>query len=74
MLLGIVLSALVFGLAHLPVVATAVGPLPASAAAYVTLANAAFGLVAGYLFWRHGLEAAIIAHVAAHLLAWVLGG
>ena len=56
-----------------------VGPLPAAAAltgelgwpvvAYVVAGNAAFGIVAGYLFWRHGLEAAIIAHTMTHVFA-----
>ncbi len=37
--------------------------------AFVLVGNTVFGLLAGGLFARHGLEAAIIAHVLAHLLA-----
>ena len=31
-------------------------------------ANALFGFVAGFLYWRRGLEAAMIAHMVAHLI------
>jgi len=37
--------------------------------AFVLVGNTAFGLVAGWLYARHGLEAAVIAHVLAHLLS-----
>jgi len=35
---------------------------------FIVLANSFFGLVAGYLYWRKGLEAAIIAHMSAHIV------
>lgn len=38
------------------------------AIAYVIVANSIFGLIAGYLYWQKGLEAAIIAHMSAHLV------
>jgi len=72
--IAIVVSALLFGISHLPAVAGSVGTMPASAVVYVTGGNAAFGAVAGYLFWRHGLEAAIAAHVLAHVLADIVRG
>jgi hypothetical protein len=34
---------------------------------------AAFGVLFGYLFWRYGLEAAMIAHGTAHVVSYVLG-
>jgi hypothetical protein len=68
------LSALVFGLSHIPSVAQSMPELSASVAAYITIGNAVFGLVAGYLFWRYGLEAAIAAHVAAHVLTFIVRG
>lgn len=71
---AIVLSALVFGISHLPAVAQSVPQLSASVAVYVTSGNAVFGLIAGYLFWRHGLEAAIAAHVSAHIFAFIIRG
>jgi membrane protease YdiL (CAAX protease family) len=69
---AVVLSALVFGLSHVPAVAGLLGEVPASLAAYVTIGNAVFGVVAGYLFWRYGLEAAIGAHVLAHVFAYAI--
>lgn len=57
--LGIGISALLFGVSHVPSVVAAVGSVPLTIVAYITLGNALFGLVAGILFWRYGLEAAI---------------
>jgi membrane protease YdiL (CAAX protease family) len=71
---AIAISALLFGLSHLPAALAVVRDLSASVAVYVTLGNAGFGMVAGYLFWRHGLEAAIMAHGLAHLLAFMVLG
>ncbi|MBO4121248.1 CPBP family intramembrane metalloprotease [Cupriavidus gilardii] len=71
---AIALSALVFGLAHLPAAVGLAGPLAWPVVLHLTGANAAFGVIAGFLFWRYGLEAAIIAHVVAHLtLAAIVG-
>jgi membrane protease YdiL (CAAX protease family) len=61
-------SALLFGVGHVPVVAALAGTLTPAIAAYVVIANAAFGLVAGWLYWRRGLESAMLAHVSAHAL------
>lgn len=72
--LAIGISALLFGVAHVPAVAALLTDVPATVVAYVTLGNALFGVVAGYLFWRHGLEAAILAHLLAHVLAYAVTG
>jgi hypothetical protein len=66
---AIVASAILFGLGHLPVVNASVADLTLVVAAYVVTANAIFGVLAGWLFWRWGLETAMVAHVAAHLIA-----
>jgi hypothetical protein len=71
---AIVLSALAFGLSHLPSVAPSLPALSASVVAYVTVGNALFGGVAGDLFWRYGLEAAIVAHASAHVSAFIVRG
>jgi membrane protease YdiL (CAAX protease family) len=39
----------------------------------VVAANALPGLAFGWLYWRQGLEAAILAHALAHVFAWVGG-
>lgn len=66
------LSALLFGLAHLPR-AIALGlPLTPLLVGYLLLQNTLFALVAGYLYWQYGLESAMVAHVVLHLLLSVL--
>lgn len=74
MWVAIALSAFVFGVSHLPSVAQSLPQLSGYLAAYITIGNALFGLVAGYLFWRYGLESAIVAHVSAHVLAFAVRG
>lgn len=72
--IAIALSAVVFGLAHLPAAAGLAGPLAWPVVLHLTGANAAFGVIEGLLFWRYGLEAAIIAHVVAHLTLAAIAG
>ena len=64
---AILISSLVFGIGHLPVAVALGGPLTLPVVAYVVTVNSVFGLIAGYLFWRKGLEAAITAHMLAHV-------
>ncbi len=58
--LAVVVSALLFGAGHLPAAAALLGELTPDVAAFVVGGNTAFGVLFGYLFWRHGLEAAMI--------------
>lgn len=69
---SVVLSAVIFGLGHLPAAAAVAGSLDAGIIVYIVTANALFGLVAGYLFWRYGLESAMVAHLLAHMGAHAL--
>ena len=71
--LAIVTSALVFGAGHLPAEAMLVGKLTGDIVLFVIGVNAAFGVLFGYLYWRYGLEAAMIAHAIAHLVSYVGG-
>lgn len=70
---GIVAAALVFALAHLPLLYGVVGnpPLWLPLAALAT--NGLAGAVFGWLFWRRGLEAAMMAHALAHVTAALIG-
>lgn len=63
---AIVLSAIPFGVGHLPLVAATADGLSAGIVVWVVGANALFGLLAGFLYWRFGLESAIAAHALAH--------
>lgn len=65
---AIMVSAAIFGAGHLPV-AFLVVPQPNFAlVAFVMAANGAFGVVGGYLFWKCGLEAAVLAHMVTHMV------
>lgn len=68
---GIVFAALLFGLGHLPATA-ALAPLTPLTVIRAILLNALLGMVAGWLFWRYGLEAAMIAHFTADIVLHVL--
>ena len=70
---AIAVSAMAFGALHLPAAASLIGTLTTDVVVYVVLGNAAFGILAGYLFWRFGLECAIVAHSLTHLVAAALG-
>jgi hypothetical protein len=37
---------------------------------FVVVANSFFGCVAGWLYWRRGLESAILAHMTTHVILW----
>jgi membrane protease YdiL (CAAX protease family) len=63
---AILLSALLFGLGHLPVVSALVPLTPVIVLRTVVL-NAVGGLLFGWLFWRRSLEAAMLAHASANL-------
>lgn len=65
---AIVLSAVIFGMGHLPVASMLSGGLTLPLVIYVISGNSIFGIVAGFLYWRRGLEAAILAHMSAHLV------
>jgi hypothetical protein len=65
--LSIVLSAIIFGLGHLPVANLLSNSLTVTLVIYIIFTNSLFGVIAGYLFWKQGLETAIAAHMIAHL-------
>lgn len=71
---AIVVSAVVFGAGHLPVLTMLVPQATAGLMVYVVVGNSLFGIMAGYLFWRYGLEAAILAHMSAHVLNYLIRG
>ena len=67
--LAILVSALLFAAGHVPAAAAVIEDLDASVVAFVIGWNAAFGLLFGYLFWRYGLESAMLAHALSHLVS-----
>ncbi|MFT5194421.1 MAG: membrane protease YdiL (CAAX protease family) [Cellvibrionaceae bacterium] len=67
-LFGIIISAILFGLGHLPAASLLTSELTTLLIVYIILGNAIFGFIAGYLFWKKGLESAILAHIITHLI------
>lgn len=65
-------TAIVFGLTHLPAASLASGLTP-MLVLYVVLLNAIAGISFGYVYWRQGLEAAMVCHFTADLVLHVLG-
>jgi hypothetical protein len=63
---GILVTAILFGLGHLPAAYAMTNETNVALTTYILLGNASFGIVAGYLYWRKGLESAIVAHMVAH--------
>ena len=66
---AVALSALLFAVGHLPAAQAMAGALTPEVVTFVMVGNTAFGLVAGWLYARHGLEAAIVAHGLAQGLS-----
>jgi len=64
---GLLAAAALFAAGHLPALFFIVAQPPAELVALVVGANFLAGAVFGWLYWKHGLEAAMIAHAFAHL-------
>jgi membrane protease YdiL (CAAX protease family) len=69
---AIVISTLLFGAGHLPTVSR-ITPLTPALIARTLLLNGIAGAVCGYLYWKRGLEAAMIAHGTTDLVMHVGG-
>lgn len=66
-----ILAAVLFGLGHLPIVSMNV-PLTALVVARTVVLNGIGGIVFGWLYWKRGLESAMIAHFSADIVLHVL--
>lgn len=66
MWVAIVVSAVLFGVGHLPALASAYGLTPLLVVRTVLL-NAVVGVGFGWLFWRDSLETAMVAHACFHV-------
>ena len=65
---AILISSVVFGIGHLPIAFLLFPQATAALIGFVVTANSFFGLIAGYLYWKNGLESAMIAHMLAHVV------
>ncbi|HSL28667.1 MAG TPA: CPBP family glutamic-type intramembrane protease [Anaerolineales bacterium] len=66
-----VLAAILFGLGHLPATATLI-PLTPLVVMRAIVLNGLLGVAFGWLYWKHGLEAAILSHFAADIVLHVI--
>ena len=66
-----IIAALIFGLGHLPVTAELVALTPLLIVRAIVL-NGIVGVVAGFLFWRRGIEMAMVFHFSADIVLHVL--
>jgi membrane protease YdiL (CAAX protease family) len=66
-----ILAALIFGLAHLPATA-ALLPLTPLVITRAVILNGLGGVAFGWLYWKRGLEAAMVAHFSADVVLHVL--
>lgn len=66
---GAMLAAVLFAIGHLPLLYMLMPAPPPLLILAVLLGNTLPGLLFGWLYWRRGIEAAMIAHALAHALA-----
>ncbi len=70
-IISIILAAVIFGLGHLPLTASLTNLTPLLIGRALVL-NGIGGIVFGWLFWKKGLESAMIAHFTADIFLLTL--
>ena len=68
---SIFLAAIIFGLGHLPITAS-ITKIDALVISRAVVLNGLGGIVFGWLFWKKGLESAMIAHFTADIILLTL--
>ena len=68
---SIVLAAVIFGLGHLPATAQ-ITPLTAMIVIRAIVLNGVGGIFFGWLYWKKGLESAMIAHFTADIVLHII--
>ena len=61
------IAALIFATLHLPTIAL-LTPLTVTVTLRIILLNTIAGIICGYLYWKKGLESAMVTHASAHLI------
>jgi membrane protease YdiL (CAAX protease family) len=69
--LAIIITAIIFGLGHLPITGSITTITPLIVARAVIL-NGIGGIIFGWLYWKKGLESAMISHFSADILLHVI--
>ena len=65
---AIIISSIIFGVGHLSVMKLLVWELSMIIIFYTIFGNFIPGLIFGYLYYKNGLEIAMIAHIVAHII------
>ncbi|WP_265569485.1 CPBP family intramembrane glutamic endopeptidase [Sphingomicrobium nitratireducens] len=71
--IAIIGAALLFAAGHLPFLYSVQPDAAPMLVAAVLVGNAIPGALFGWLFWKRGIEAAMLAHAGGHFLAWGAG-
>jgi len=69
--LAIIISAVLFGIGHLPITNALISITPLVVARAILL-NGIAGIAFGWLYWKKGLESAMIAHFSADIVLHVI--
>ena len=69
--LAIILAAILFGAGHLPT-AAAITSLTPMVVSRIIILNAVGGIIFGWLYWKKGLESAMISHFSADIILHVI--
>jgi hypothetical protein len=69
---AILLASVLFGLGHLPATRT-ITPLTPMLVLRAVVLNGIGGIAFGWLYWKYGLEAAMLSHFCADILIHVMG-
>ncbi len=67
-----ILAAVLFGLGHLPTTAAIGLPMDFLVVSRAILLNGLIGVGCGWLYWKHGLESAMLGHFTADIVLHVL--
>jgi hypothetical protein len=69
--LTIIVTSLIFGILHLPAL-TSLAPISPFSILRLILLNTVAGILFGWLFWKKGIESAMVAHFATDIVIQVL--
>ncbi len=69
--IAIIIAAVIFGLGHLPITGTITAITPLIVVRAVLL-NGIAGIIFGWLYWKKGLESAMISHFSADIVLQVI--
>lgn len=69
---GIFIAAFLFALGHLPIAFQTVQNPSVILISYILIGNTLGGIIYGWLYWKQGLGAAIIAHILTHVILLLL--